>query len=127
MSTEEKKDKMLTAYLVCALWSSHDETDEDGGEPFDRNYGIEDFAPEALQEASDDVKAFVAKARKLLDKYSLDDESVGHDFWLTRNGHGAGFWDRGYKDNLGDKLTAISKTFKEIHPYLGDDGKIYFG
>ena len=21
------------------------------------------------------------------------DEYAGHDFWLTRNGHGAGFWD----------------------------------
>ena len=21
-------------------------------------------------------------------------EQVGHDLWLTRNGHGAGFWDR---------------------------------
>jgi hypothetical protein len=28
--------------------------------------------------------------------YISDDniEQAGHDFWLTRNGHGAGFWDR---------------------------------
>lgn len=25
-----------------------------------------------------------------------DDERAGHDFWLTRAGHGAGFWDRRY-------------------------------
>lgn len=25
---------------------------------------------------------------------TLDPERLGHDLWLTRNGHGAGFWDR---------------------------------
>lgn len=27
-------------------------------------------------------------------------EQIGHDLWLTRNGHGAGFWDR--KEIYGD-------------------------
>jgi hypothetical protein len=25
---------------------------------------------------------------------NLDPAQLGHDLWLTRNGHGAGFWDR---------------------------------
>jgi hypothetical protein len=24
----------------------------------------------------------------------IDPEQIGHDIWLTRNGHGAGFWSR---------------------------------
>ena len=28
------------------------------------------------------------------EQYSAED-LAGHDFWLTRNGHGTGFWDAG--------------------------------
>ena len=37
-------------------------------------------------------------------------ELAGHDFALTRNGHGAGFWDRGLGE-IGDMLT------NECRPY----------
>ena len=35
---------------------------------------------------------------------------AGHDFWLTRNHHGAGFWDRPelYGTHLADVLTRAS-------------------
>lgn len=36
--------------------------------------------------------------------------SAGHDFALTRNGHGAGFWDRGLGD-LGDRLTRAARAY----------------
>jgi hypothetical protein len=48
-----------------------------------------------------------------------------HDFWLTRNGHGAGFWDGDYEEELGEKLTAICKKMGSIDLYVGDDNKIY--
>jgi hypothetical protein len=51
-------------------------------------------------------------------------EQAGHDFWLTRNLHGAGFWDGDWPE-VGDKLTAISEQFGELWAYLGDDGLIY--
>jgi hypothetical protein len=50
---------------------------------------------------------------------------AGHDFWLTRNHHGCGFWDRGLGE-LGDQLTKASQQFDEIDLYVGDDGKLYF-
>ena len=53
-----------------------------------------------------------------------NEERLGHDFWLTRNGHGAGFWDRGLGE-LGQKLTEATKTFGTSDLYIGDDGKIY--
>ena len=52
------------------------------------------------------------------------EERAGHDFWLTRNGHGAGFWDRGLGD-LGDRLSAAAKVYGECDLYPGDDGLIY--
>lgn len=54
-------------------------------------------------------------------------EHIMHDFWLTRNGHGAGFWepgDYGWSD-LGDKLTEFTKHYGEVNLYVGDDGTIY--
>jgi len=33
------------------------------------------------------------------------------DFWLTRNGHGAGFWDGGW--DHGDELAEIAHSFGE--------------
>lgn len=46
--------------------------------------------------------------------------SHGHDFALTRNGHGAGFWDRGYGP-VGDALTDAAKAFGD-HCVITDDG-----
>jgi hypothetical protein len=53
-------------------------------------------------------------------------EQAGHDFWLTRNGHGAGFWETGdWTEEAGRILTDASKGFKESHLCIGDDGKIH--
>jgi hypothetical protein len=53
-------------------------------------------------------------------------EQFGHDFWLTRNGHGAGFWDRGL-GALGDKLSKAAKSMGGRDIYSDDTGLIYFG
>lgn len=112
----------IDAYVECALWSSNDRSDESGGEPLDSNYGPEDIAPEALAKMRADCEAFIAAAGGLL--VGLDDSQSGHDFWLTRNGHGTGFWDRGL-GALGDQLTKACKAFREVDLSVGDDGLIY--
>ena len=38
---------------------------------------------------------------------------AGHDFWLTRNGHGAGFWDGDYPESEETILTDAARTFGE--------------
>jgi hypothetical protein len=50
---------------------------------------------------------------------------AGHDFWLTRNGHGAGFWDGDWPEPFATSLTHASKAFGECYFYFGDDGKLY--
>lgn len=47
-------------------------------------------------------------------------ELAGHDFALTRNGHGAGFWDRGLGE-VGDKLTDLARSYGECSWILEDD------
>lgn len=49
---------------------------------------------------------------------------AGHDFWLTRNEHGTGFWDRDTGD-VGDRLSEAAHAFGEVYIYVGDDGKVY--
>lgn len=110
-------EKELMQYLTTALWSS---TDFDG-EPLDSEYTIYDINQEDVQEAAADLKSFTEKIDGLVTNH--DPDRVAHDFWLTRNGHGAGFWDGDYVN--GDKLTEIAKSFGEITPYIGDDGMIY--
>lgn len=53
-----------------------------------------------------------------------DEHQAGIDFWLTRNGHGAGFWDRDLGE-IGDKLTAAAETYRELGVYLGDDEQVH--
>ena len=65
----------------------------------------------------------------------LDDEEIEYDdlgwgtfavnFWLTRNRHGAGFWDLGLGER-GDLLTKWAHSMGELDVYLGDDGYAYF-
>src|SRR5580698_4188136 len=101
-----KLDAFTTAYLECALWSS---TDDDGS-PLDDEYDLCDIATASLKEMVHDCEVFQAHNADLLSQAG-DDEQNGHDFWLTRNHHGAGFWDRGYLRNVGNLLTTESHSY----------------
>jgi len=111
-------DNFTTAYVECALWSSTD----DEGNPMDDRFDVIDIAPEALATMAADCADFRLDCGPLLD--TVSDAQAGHDFWLTRNGHGAGFWDRGLGE-LGDKLTAAAKAYGSCDMCVGDDGKVY--
>lgn len=128
-------DDFTRGYLVCALWAENDEYDERGGNPLDENYGLEDFAPEALAQAVRECRDFqAAQAADLAEAYKLynvtdgtsPEDYAGHDFWLTRNGHGAGFWDRGF-GAVGDRLSKATKPYGSCSVYVGDDNRLYFG
>jgi hypothetical protein len=113
-----KLDNFTLAYLECAIWSSTD----DSGNPLDDDYGIEDIDPNCLSQMVEDCRAFQSDNSALLS--DLDDSQCGHDFWLTRNRHGAGFWDRGLGD-VGQKLTEASHAYGSCDLIVGDDSLIY--
>lgn len=117
----EKLTPELRDYLTCALWSS---TDLDSDTPLDRDYGLEDVSEESVTQAESDLHQFAAKAGTLLD--GLDMTQVAHDLWLTRNGHGEGFWDGDYEESIGEALTQIAHDMGEVYVYVGDDGKLHF-
>lgn len=116
-------EAMIRGYLDCALWSSTDESDESGGEPMDNNYTTSDIDDQTKRQMRADVSKFFIKNRALIDAGGQTDEQVGHDFWLSRNGHGAGFFDRDLGD-VGDRLQAAAKKFGGFNLYV-DNGTIY--
>lgn len=109
-------------YIECLFWSTNDNSNEQGGEPLENNYTADDLSSEASQQIHNDCKKFRELAGDLIE----NDPHPGHDFWLTRNGHSAGFWDGDYfPKERAEKLTDIAKSFGQIDPYIGDDGLIY--
>ena len=89
------------------------------------------FSPEAIAEAAQYCAEFqAANAASLAAAYaampSYDEQRAGHDLWLTRNHHGAGFWDRGLGE-VGERLTKAAHGLGERSLYAGDDCYLYFG
>lgn len=114
--------------VSTAEWQAT-EDHEEGSIPAD--VAFSDLAPQALATILADCKAFQeANAAALEDAYTseavaYDEAHAGHDFWLTRNGHGAGFWARGL-GTVGDTLSDACRR-SEVYVYLGDDGLVYLG
>ena len=110
-------DPFTCGYLTACAWADCNNDQEEGMEEAE-------FSSEFLERAIADCKRFQEENAVLLEKTGASAHRNGVDFWLTRQGHGAGFWDRGY-GLVGDTLTQAAKAFPNIDCYLGDDGFIY--
>lgn len=110
-------DRMASAYLDAVDFTDGDSVYSDDV------IGFADEMFDQAQQACDEFRALVADAE--LDVSALTDDQMGVDLWLTRNGHGAGFWDRGLGE-LGDKLTDLAHSMGGHESYEGDDHMIYF-
>lgn len=115
-------EEMITSYIGTALWSTwcNGAVDHDGCHGGDcdssleyLSYDADDLSAELLAAVQEDCVNFLT----LLDGEGVDHavvpaERMGHDLWLTRNRHGAGFWARGYGE-LGDVLTKWAHSMGE--------------
>lgn len=145
-------EDFFESYINTALWSSTDEIcykhedcgienlamalqcggDGDGGKPMDANFGPDDIAPESLNFMRHEAQRFYLANLSDLNTSSLQDSLPGQwhglggqDFWLTRNGHGAGFWDGDWDEPEATRLTNAAEAFGEVDLYVGEDGMIY--
>lgn len=117
--TEEQLDyidEAITHYWIAALWSTTDESTPQGGEPLDDNYTPDDIVKKHRPKADTEVADFVKEQWDLLQADGVTAEMCGHDFWLTRNGHGAGFWCRDLEH--GRELTDAAHKCGELNPYV---------
>ena len=107
------------AYVECALWSS---TDEDGS-PLD-GLGLE-LSAELKEQVESDCEDFYSANHELWDAHGMSDSQAGHDFWLTRNHHGTGFWDRGLRDDVGEALTDSAHSWGGQDWLVGSNSEVY--
>ena len=114
----------MRAYLDCALWLGHDDTREadpnDGSIDLRGDYDLDDLTPETRARVLEDCTAFHSAH---YDAIARDVDQAGHDFYLTRNGHGAGFWDGDWPEG-GRALTEACRPYGDFTLVLQDDGKI---
>jgi len=118
-------DSFTRQYLKMMLWSSTDNSNDSGGKALDENCGIKDITIKAIKESIADCEAFQEENKDILKDY--DSSRAGNDFWLTRNGHGAGYWDGDYQkqENDGKILTKSAKVYGGIDPHVYG-GKVHF-
>lgn len=112
---------MLDAYIETALWASVDEN----GDPLDKRFTREDLVSTAIEQMRKDCEAFYNDNKETLLKANSDFSQHGHDFWLTHNGHGVGFWDRGYRKEISNALTKAAYAYGDAYLYVGDDNNLY--
>lgn len=137
----DKLDEFTRGYIEAALWSSSacitwsDEANAFIEAPDDdtsfesHNFDIDDIDEESLESMVKDCAEFQAQNERLLEIASRmchrGEDAHGHDFWLNRNHHGAGFWDRGYRFGIGDALSDAAHSFGSSDLYFGDDQRIH--
>lgn len=119
-------DLFTDAYIEALYFT---DTGEDEQPPHDA-----EISPELRASIDSDCAAFWTQFRHMIQRAKCFEtsrgpydkaEQAGHDFWLTRNGHGAGFWDGDWSEPFATYLTDAATQFGPCETYLGDDGLIH--
>lgn len=114
----------LRGYLDAALFTTDNEPPQ--GESYTESGRADYMFPRLpdwfIEQAQKDCAKFQAENAGLLSKAG-DDWQNGSDFWYTRCGHGVGFWDRGYPDEIGEPLTEACKKYGEAYLCPEDIGQ----
>ena len=132
-------DPFTTSFIECGLASCS--IDEDGSRPLRSKYTRLDIDIVSLAQMYDECLTFQQRCMNwyILPSHYLGNKMgfeingggqraceslAGSDFWLTRAGAGAGFWDGDWV--YGDVLADACKNFGTPDLYVGDDGRIYY-
>ncbi len=152
--SQEDINEILKGYIECALWTEEERlnqendtySEEDDDDYNDMNevdkivnfqskltilsfdsFTIEDIDNDSKIGTYKDIKKFIQDAgdnaiEEAISENGLD--RLGMDIWLTRNRHGAGFFDRGYKNQK--SLVKSALDLGEKYLVIGDDGLLHF-
>lgn len=114
-------DDFTSGYVETAIWLLDDEVVSKAG-----GIGHDDIPKDTLNDMAAECRAFQAANRADLDilyagtadgqPYTA--ERAGHDLWLTRNGHGSGYWDRDFRGNAAaaaavDRISKAARALGE--------------
>ncbi len=123
-------DAAVTAYVGALLWSESCRGDaphsDCGGDDCDTSlqylgYDADDMHADATESIRADVADFVAGNADDIAALNLSAEDIGHNFLLSRCGHGAGFFDRGWGE-AGDRLQDAAEVYGETHAWADGEG-----
>jgi hypothetical protein len=113
-------DAFTTSYLDTAIWADRPE-----------DCDLDEVFPDCIRKIWEDCQRFQLENEQLLDaayqsmrrdggdRRLFDVTDAGHDFWLSRNGHGVGYWDRGLGE-VGEKLHKAAAAYGQINVLPGD-------
>lgn len=125
--TDDFARKIMLGYLEAALWTEEERL---GQEYDDLDFNVHNFTEDAEIDVYEDIRKFISvlseKTIAFLKADGIEPSQIGHDLWLTRNGHGAGFWDRGLDEEITKDIMDSVKNLKELNLFVGDDGKFVF-
>ncbi len=118
----------IDGYVRAAMWISTDDSEEN----LDDNHEVADIAGSSMRSIMRDCAKFVKANKSDLEKFveaaphsdSGPWSLAGYCFWMNRNSHGVGFWDRDV-GAVGDRLSEASHKAGFSDMYVGDDGQIY--
>ena len=114
---------IFNGYVEAIYWTDTEYDSDD--QPSPDTVMSEACIFECMRDCADMLRQ--AANNGLIDAYAQSGqtwEQFGIDFWLTRNGHGAGFWDRGM-GKLGDTLSDMAKGLGTVSIYECGDGLLY--
>ncbi len=126
--------EILKGYLESALWTEEERLEDEYKEMFDYSEDI-DLSYITLDDLDDnskiqgyiDIKNFIINSGEDAIREAIDVNGLfklGMDIWLTRNRHGAGFFDHNYEHEK--ELINSAHNLKEVDLYFGDDMKLNF-
>lgn len=118
-------DSFTQGYIAALFWTEEERLAEEGCE----NAGPGDMLPDFLKKCVADCARFQTENADDLEaatERGRDAECCGHDFWLTRNGHGVGFWDRPELEagDLGESLSEAARRFGTVDVGTDGNGKV---
>lgn len=109
----------VNGYIDCAVWLAEGNENQS----VDARDLPEDILHDLANDAIDFFNSNDLDLERCVEKGGYSYERGGHDFWLTRNRHGAGFWDSHYPALDGNKdMTeliryAFDRLTRNSHPY----------
>lgn len=91
------------------------------------SFVTEDLEGDSKVQAYIDIKKFIQLAGKEAVEEAIQDQGLfrlGMDIWLTRNGHGSGFFDHSY--DYEKELMDAGRSLKSVDLYITDDLTLAF-
>lgn len=103
-------DEFTTAYIEAIFFTETGDSDQPASD--------DELTPLSQARAWIDCRNFWQAYGPLVRAAGASASQAGHDLWLTRNGHGVGFWDRPeiYGQALSEELTRAADAMGSVDP-----------